>query len=183
MQTSPPFDEALETFRGFLRSQDVSGSLRWIWRDAVISRRGSGSYRSANRPLYLDASRLATETEILDYYNVGVARNLGIALSVFCIAESLPYCYVELPEDETDAEYKMMGSLKCSIPNPTPMATLIRSPFVASVMRFFIRIPSTAWIRKTCRSGRSPARRGVQHSICRKGPAGTPSSFIQRALA
>lgn len=146
MQPSPPFGEAIETFKPFLRGQGVSDSLRWIWRDTIISRRGSGTRRLANRSLYIDASRLATENEILDYYNVGVARNLGIAFSVFCIADGLPYCYVDLPEDEADAEYKMMSSLKCSIPDPTPTACVIRSPFVASLMRLFIRTPTTAWI-------------------------------------
>jgi hypothetical protein len=118
MHASPPFDEAIETFSGFLRSRGVSDSLQWLWRDAIISRRGSGSQRSANRPIYLDASRLAAESEIRKYYDVGVTRNLGIALSVFCIADGLPYCYVDLPENQTDAECKMMGWLNARYLTP-----------------------------------------------------------------
>jgi hypothetical protein len=146
MQPSPPFDDAVLTFREFLRSQNVSDTLRWIWRDAIISRRGAGSRYLATRPIYIDDSRVASEASIRDFYNVGVERNLGIALSVFCIADGCPYCYVDLPEDQTDAEYKMMGSLKCSIPDPTPPATLIRALWLASIMRCFVRKPSTAWI-------------------------------------
>ncbi|MEZ6055067.1 MAG: hypothetical protein R3C01_00020, partial [Planctomycetaceae bacterium] len=78
-------------------------------------------------------------SDIRVYYDIGVERGLGIALSVFCIADGCPFCYVDLPEDQTDAEYKMMGSLKCSIPDPTPPATLVRSSWFASAMRLFIR--------------------------------------------
>ncbi len=90
MEPSPPFTEALDTFKRFLRGQGVCDTLRWVWRDAIISRRCPGSRRSATRPIYLDASRLATESDIEAYYNVGVARGLGIALSVFCVVDGLP---------------------------------------------------------------------------------------------
>ena len=146
MQPPPPFDDAVSTFRNFLTSQKMSDSLRWIWRDTIISRRGAGTRRTATRPIYIDEARVADESEIRDYYQLGVDRNLGIALAVFCIVDGQPYCYVDLPEDATDAEYKLMGPLKCAIPDPTPVATLIRFRWRAALMRIFTRIPPTAWI-------------------------------------
>ena len=148
MQPSPPFDDAVSTFRNFLRSQNVSDSVLWIWRDSIISRRGSGSRYLANRPIYIDDSQLATESEIRAYYQTGVDRNFGIRLAVFCTGNDVSYCYIELPEDEADASYKMMSSLKCSIPTPLTTARVIRSAALASLMRRFIRLPDSAWITK-----------------------------------
>ena len=145
MQPSPPFDDAVSTFRDFLRSQNVSDNLRWIWRNSIISRRGVGSRYLATRPIYIDNTQLAAEPDIRRYYQTGVYRNLGIRLAVFCIADDDPYCYIELPRDETDAEYMMMSSLKCSIPNPLPIATVVRSAFFARFMRLFIRMPQSSW--------------------------------------
>ena len=148
MQHSPPFDDAVSTFRDFLRSQNVSDSLRWIWRDSIISRRGSGTRYLATRPIYIDDTQLANESDIRDYYQTGVDRNLGIRLAVFCTANDVPYCYIELPEDETDASHLMMSSLKCSVPDPMTTASLIRSATFAWLMRLFIRMPESAWITK-----------------------------------
>lgn len=145
MNPLPPFVDALTSFKGFLRTQGVSDDIRWIWRNSVISRRCPGSRKSANRPIYIDSTHLAAESDIEAYYGIGVDRDLGIALSVFCVAEGLPYCYVYIPEDETDASYRMMSSLKCSIPEPIPTATLIRSPLLTRIFRYFLPAPANAW--------------------------------------
>ena len=145
MQPSPPFDDAVSTFRDFLRSQNVSDTLRWIWRDSIISRRGIGSRYLATRPIYIDQSQLAAESDIRDYYQTGVDRNLGIRLAVFCIANDDPYCYIELPADEAHASNMMMSSLKCSIPDPPPNATIIRRPIFARIMRLFNHMPKSSW--------------------------------------
>ena len=145
MQPSPPFNDAVSTLRDFLRSQDVSDNLRWIWRDSIISRRGIGSRYLATRPIYIDQSLLAAESDIRDYYQTGVDRDLGIRLAVFCIADGHPYCYIELPEDEAHASNMMISSLKCSLPDPPPVATIVRSAFFAKCMRLFMRMPQSSW--------------------------------------
>jgi hypothetical protein len=127
MESSPPFSEALKVFTNFLRKHKVSDTVRWIWREAIISRMATGTQHSYSLPIYLDAARLADEVDIESYYNVGVGRGFGITLSVFCIADGIPYCFVDLPENESDADYKMMSTLKCSMPIPTPTARLIRN--------------------------------------------------------
>lgn len=145
---SPPFDEAVSTLRNFLRQQGVSDNVHWLWRDAIISRRGSGSRKSANRRIFIDRNALADDDSIRKYYNAGVERGLGIALRVFCVAGGAPLCYIYIPEDKTAAEYAMMSSLKCSVPTPCPAATFVNYRFVAAILRFLIRIPKTAWITK-----------------------------------
>lgn len=146
LSDSPPFDEAVATFRNFLRQQDTSDDVHWIWRDAIISRRGSGSRKIANRKILIDRSALADDHSIRKYYATGVKRGLGIALCVFCMAEGAPLCYIYIPEDKTAAEYAMMSSLKCSIPTPCPVATFVNTRFVAAILRLFVRTSKSAWI-------------------------------------
>lgn len=143
---SPPFDEAVSVLRKFLLQQGVSENLHWIWRDAMISRRGSGSRHCANRRIFIDRRGLADDDSVRKYYNVGIDRGLGIALRVFCLADDAPLCYIYIPEDETAAEYSMMSPLKCSIPTPFLVATFVNHRLVAAMMRLFIRVPKTAWM-------------------------------------
>jgi hypothetical protein len=143
---SPPFDEAISIFHNFLRQQGQNGGMLWIWRNSIISRRGSGSCQSANRKIFIDRHALADDDSIRKYYDAGVERGLGIALRVFCVADGLPLCFIYIPEDKTSAEYAMMSSLKCSIPTPCPAATFVNYRFVAAILRFFIRVSKTAWI-------------------------------------
>ena len=142
---SPPFDEAVSVFRSFLRQQGQSDTVLWIWRNSIISRRGSGSHKIANRRIFIDRHALADDESIRKYYDGGVKRGLGIALRVFCVADGNPLCYIYLPEDETAAEYSMMSSLKCSVPTPCPTATFINYQFLAVLLRFVIRAPQSAW--------------------------------------
>ncbi len=145
---SPPYDEAVSILRNFLRQQGVSDNVHWLWREAIISRRSSGSRESAHRMIFIDRHRLADAESIRKYYDMGVQLALGIALRVFCLADGVPLCYVYVPEDETAAEYAMMSGLKCSIPTPCPVATVVNVRFVASMLRLIIRIPKSAWITK-----------------------------------
>lgn len=143
---SPPFDAAVSTFRSLLRQQGISDDLRWIWRDAIISRRCPGSRESASRRIFIDGNALAEDDSIRDYYAAGVDRKLGIDLRVFCVAAGVPLCYIHLPEDKTAADYAMMTALKCSIPTPCPTAIFVESRVVAMVLRFIVRVPMNAWL-------------------------------------
>ncbi|MEZ6130055.1 MAG: hypothetical protein R3C59_15330 [Planctomycetaceae bacterium] len=143
---SPPFDEAVSVLRNFLRQQGHNDNVHWIWRYSIISRRGSGSHKSANRRIFIDRHALADDDSIRKYYDTGVERGFGIALRVFCLADGCPLCYIYIPEDKTAAEYAMMSSLKCSIPTPCPAATFVNYRFVAAILRLFIKTPTTAWI-------------------------------------
>lgn len=145
---SPPFDEAVSAFRNFLREQGQNDTVLWIWRNSIISRRGSGSRKNASRRIFIDRHALADDESIRKYYDAGVERGLGIALRVFCVAEGSPLCYIYLPEDETAAEYSMMSSLKCCLPTPCPTATFLNYRFIAAIFRLFIKTPPSAWLTK-----------------------------------
>jgi hypothetical protein len=144
--SSPPFDEAVSVLRNFLRQQGQRDTILWIWRNSIISRRGSGSRKIANRRIFIDRNALADDESIRKYYDAGVERGLGIALRVFCVADGKPLCYIYLPEDEIAAQYSMMSSLKCSIPTPCPTATFVNYRFLAKILRLLIKPPQSAWI-------------------------------------
>ena len=146
MDKIPPFASAIDTFLGFLRGQGVSDSIRWIWRDFIYTRRAPGSRRSWTRPIYVDGNESAELADVERYYNRGVDRGMGIALCVFCIADDMPCCYVYIPEDETDASYRMMTSLKCQLPTPPPSARLVCNPLRRAVLRVFTRPSPSPWI-------------------------------------
>ena len=126
----------------------MSDSVFWLWRDAIISRRGFGSQKSVNRRIFIDRSAFADDDSIRSYYDYGVERGLGIALRVFCVASDVSLCYIYIPEDKITAEYAMMSSLKCSTPEPCPSATFVNSRLVARILRFLLRVPDTPWIAK-----------------------------------
>jgi hypothetical protein len=146
LRDSPPFDEAVAALRNFLRQQGQNDTFLWIWRDSIISGRGTGSRKIANRRIFIDRHALADDESIRKYYDAGVERGLGIALRVFCVADGHPLCYIYLPEDETAAQYSMMSSLKCSIPTPCPTAAYVNYRFLATILRLFIKTPPSAWI-------------------------------------
>ncbi|MBT6495404.1 MAG: hypothetical protein HOL01_12705 [Planctomycetaceae bacterium] len=58
-------------------------------------------------------------------YEEGVRRGLGINLHVFCYLNARPLCYIWLPEDETDAEYRMLTGLKLSAPSEPGRQTVV----------------------------------------------------------
>ena len=146
MDKNPPFASAVDTFRVFLRGEGVSDSIRWIWRDFIYTRRAPGSRHSWTRPIYLDGRQSADIVDVERYYDRGIDRGLGIALRVFCVADGSPCCYIYVPEDETDAEYRMMTSLKCWLPTPPPTAKLICNSIHRAVLRLFLRPSVNSWI-------------------------------------
>lgn len=146
MDKAPPFASAVESFSAFLRHENASDSIRWIWRDFIYTRRAPGSRRSWTRTIYIDGKRSADLADVERYYNRGIDRGMGIALCVFCLTDGIPCCYIYVPKDETDASCRMMTSLKCQLPIPPPTAKLVRNPFLRSALRLFLRPSAISWI-------------------------------------
>ncbi len=105
------FDEAKQFFQNFLSGQGLSSDLLWVFGEDVVS--------LENR--FLIKVPLPAENESFSeaLYNVGRERDLGLCLHAFCLLDRRPCCYVQLPEDDLDAQYSLMGnlSLKCSVRN------------------------------------------------------------------
>jgi hypothetical protein len=170
MDKYPPFASAVDTFRQFLRSQVNSDVIRWIWREDVLTRRAPGSQSSWTRPIYVEPAAASNESLVEQYYHIGVQRGFGVALCVLCIAAGQACCYIYIPDDEKDAEYRLMtGSVKFQIPSPPPTATIAGSP----VWRFFLRrcigTPDNNWINDV------PSRiSAARLLVAEGGPANAP---------
>ena len=144
--TYPPFVEAVASFRRFLGDQGLSNAIRWLWREDICTRRAPGSRQTWNRSVYVNLSRTSDASLVERYYHYGVGRDLGLALEVFCVAAGHSCCFVYVPEDETDASYRMLAGLKLTVPTSPTMGRGIRNPLVWAVLRFFIGRSDDYWI-------------------------------------
>jgi len=97
------FDEALEDFREFLSGQGLSPDLVWVFREDVIFQREHIFIKS---PIPAE-----NEARAKACYELAQKRNFGVNLRAFCLLEVYPCCYIVLPEDDMDAERKLMSKV------------------------------------------------------------------------
>lgn len=118
----PTFANAVEQYREFLVSQQISSQLLWVFREDVTSHK---------RRVFVKES-LPPENEqiVARLYKIGCQRGLGVQLDVFCLLHSRPCCYILLPKDEFEAECKMIGGLKLSVPTELIQARSVTSNFL-----------------------------------------------------
>ena len=103
------FYEAKQFFQNFLSKQGLSSDLLWVFGEDVIS--------LENRFLIKVPLPAENESFAQACYDIGLERDFGLCLHAFCLLDGRPCCYVELPKDDLDAQYSLMGnlSLKCSV--------------------------------------------------------------------
>lgn len=107
----PPFTDAAEQFRSFIDSQGHDADIAWIFRQDVVELGGQ---------IFVRQPLLNNESLVEAKYEEGVERGLGVSLQVFCWLDGRPLCYIWLPEDQVDADYRMLSGLKMSVPaDPT----------------------------------------------------------------
>ncbi len=96
------FDEAKQVFQNFLSTQGLSSDLLWVFGEDVI----------ALEKRFLIKVPLPAENECLARvcYDIGRKRDLGLCLHAFCLLDEQPCCYIQLPEDDLDAHYSLMGN-------------------------------------------------------------------------
>jgi hypothetical protein len=103
------FDEALDSFKGFLSGQGLSTDLAWVFCEDVIFQR--------ERIIIKTPIPAENETRVRACYELGQKRDFGMNLQAFCLLESRPCCYILLPGDDLDAQYFLMSNnaLKVSV--------------------------------------------------------------------
>ena len=135
----PPFDEALDSFQAFLAKEGLSTNIIWIFREDVVIVWGH---------IYINAPAENAVWLVEQLYRQGQEVGLGIHLNTFCMLEGRPACYIWLPKDKTDAEYRMLSGLKLSIPAglsrrmATPVANRLRW---ACLKRSERRLRQSSW--------------------------------------
>jgi len=160
----PPFGEAVESFRRFLRDQGCSDKIRWLWREDICTRRAPGSRRTWNRSVFINLAGPSDKSLVERYYKYGVNHNLGIVLEVFCLAAGYSCCFVYVPEDETDAEHRMIGGLKLNVPTQPVIARGVSNSWSWAILRLLVGTPNNSWIQDLPR--RSDAEWASQCGTC-----------------
>ena len=112
MPSRLPLDlDAAETdFRTFLAGQQYPAVVEWISiADLVID--ASGRY-------FVHRSGRSSRTDAERRYQVGREEELGVELRAVCANETKTFACVVVPEDSTDAQYRMIGQhLKMTCPD------------------------------------------------------------------
>jgi hypothetical protein len=128
--THPSFHEAKRSFEGFLSSNGVSSEMHWIFQEDVVVQNGRILIKV---PI---PSQNVARAEAC--YELGWQRNFGVALDVLCLLNGRPCGYIVVPENDRDAQLKMMSRslLKFSVPSVLREAVPIKNPMRWLVLRF-----------------------------------------------
>lgn len=102
----PPFDTAIDSFRDFVADQNQSANLRWIFREDIVE---------LGWQTYIRLPLTADEEMVRQLYTEGLERGYGVNLHAYCFLREQTFCYIWLPKDEVDADYRMLAGLKFSM--------------------------------------------------------------------
>ena len=129
-----PFEKAQDTLKNFLHQQEISNDLIWLFREDVISDRGE----------YFVKVPIPTENQMFaqECYELGRSRGFGVALHALCLLEAQVCCYIRLPENELDAQYKLISDIyvKYSVTTPIESGRAVRNPIVWRTKKWNSRI-------------------------------------------
>lgn len=130
----PPrsFEAAGQLFGEFLARNDYPTVVRWLTPDDVVAEQRQRYWIRDNGVKALaDANRR---------YEVGVVRNLGIALRALCSNNTTTFATVFVPADGLSAEMNLLGEgLKLSIPSERVVASVVKNPFRWMFLRLKFR--------------------------------------------
>jgi len=123
LNADPPktLEEAKQKFRGFLRSQNYPEAICWLIPGDVLA--------SAGPQYWVRKSGAGAEQYRANRYAQGVDRNLGILVEAVCATETETFASVFIPEDDADAQHRLMGPLlKLSCPVQRHSTTEVTNP-------------------------------------------------------
>lgn len=118
MENYPAFEQAVEEFRSFLKSEDLPEEIAWVNPDdaVLINKRIVIRMPDAN---------IARSRALSDYLR-GCRRGLGVELGVLCQINVSVCCFVYMPQDEDEAARHLMpNGLKLTHPVPVPNALIV----------------------------------------------------------
>jgi len=97
---TPPFDEAADRLRQFIKSHGGNANLFWVFREDVIL----GCETWVRFPVPPENSQLASEL-----YEFGREQGIGVTLAACCLVGSQIACYVWVPNDESEAADRLQA--------------------------------------------------------------------------
>ena len=112
---------AEEKFRTFLASQNYPKAICWLMPGDVVV--------DTKRHYWVRKREAEGKTYASLRYSVAVQRNFGVKLQAICATESETFASVFVPEDELDAQYRLMGhGLKLSCPVERIATSTVSNP-------------------------------------------------------
>ena len=126
------FEEAEETFKEFLTDNGHGVNIRWIFAEDMIVSNESFAIREPE----CEINRLLAKK----LYEIGRERNFGIAMHAFAEVDGNPYAYIIVPEDDIDAQYRLMGpdAVKFSVRLPVNKADKVTSGLSWFIRNLFV---------------------------------------------
>lgn len=143
MMDLPSYEVMLDRLRRFLAEQGLSQEFCWIWRDSIrVPRR-----QTATSAIYVHTSGLThLDTLAEARYEQGLRRGLGISVEVPFVVGDTPCCYIWLPADSIDADYRMSNGLKISVAAPIRHARSVSSRIAWKLLSCVTRSPMDFWL-------------------------------------
>lgn len=126
----PSFDEALKDYQAYLYDQKWPKQIRWIH---------AGGVRYWHDQLYIRINdKFKSESEAQRIYDIGISRQLGIAMHGLCHTEDTTWAYVSSPLNQ-DASERLMYSLtdlKMSVFINPPKASYVSNSLYWLLLNF-----------------------------------------------
>lgn len=134
------FHEAKQFFQNFLTEQSLSSDLLWVFGEDIVC--------LPKRFLIKVPLPAKNESFAEACFNIGVERNFGIGLTAFCLLDGTPCCYVQLPKDDLDAQYSLMGneSVKYSVRSDLIDAEAVVNPLLWQTYRLTTKFSDTRFL-------------------------------------
>lgn len=144
------FDEAVGGLREFISSRGVPGEIVWLFREDIVAIGGKYGPDLFRAPGYhVNIGQTAGNVEhARRFYKLGREKGLGIALIAFISLGDRVGCRVEIPEDDTDGQYKMipLGGLKYACVENMPKAALVKNPLKWWLLKMISDPPEDTWL-------------------------------------
>jgi hypothetical protein len=114
----PEFEETISTFCGFLENHGLPRKIIWVAPEHTIF---------LGREWKIFKGEGIKESDIRAKYQAARGYPFGVRFGVLCTDDVTSYCYLYIPTDEIDAEYKLLanGYVKLSVPYDVSHATPI----------------------------------------------------------
>lgn len=128
----PPFDVARSRFCDFVSANQRCDELRFVIAEEIVHLTGQ---------VYVRLHQRENTALVEEQYATGIERGFGVHVNVYCFVGNQALCYIWLPRDAQDADYRMLSGLKFSVPTEVERrpAIHVRSWFRWKWLCFLIR--------------------------------------------
>jgi len=131
------FREAKQFFQNFLSEQGLFSDLLWVFGEDIIC---------LPKRFFIKVPLPAGNESFAEaLFDIGVERDFGLGLTAFCLLDGRPCCYVQLPEDDLDAQYSLMSNehAKCTVNRELINAEPVANPLSWQIHRLSEKFADT----------------------------------------